>query len=67
MRSARWALLAGLLAAGGLALGCDGGEGKPMKNMVPGTGASKEYNIPLKGGRVKPEGDEPPRPQAPPR
>jgi hypothetical protein len=67
MRLPRWALLAGLLSAGGLALGCDGGEGKGMKNMVPGTGAEKQYQIQLKGGKVKPEGGEPPSPQAPPR
>lgn len=66
MRSHRSALLVGLLCGGLLLLGCSE-EGKPMKNMQPGTGAEKQFEIQTKGKKTKPEGGEPPSPQAPPR
>ena len=44
-----------LMIGMGLCQGCGPGEASIMKGMERGTGEPKEVNIPLKGGRKKPE------------
>jgi hypothetical protein len=44
-----------LMLSMGLCLGCGPSEASIMKGMERGIGEPKEVNIPLKGGRKKPE------------
>ncbi len=51
----RCLVLVSLLIGMGLSLGCGSGEASIMRGMERGTGEAKEINLPLKGGKKKPE------------
>jgi hypothetical protein len=55
MRVFRCLVLVSLFAGMGSSLGCGSGEASIMRGMERGTGEAKEVNLPLKGGRKKPE------------
>lgn len=63
MRRFRCLVFVSLMISMPVSLGCGPSEASIMKGMERGTGEPKEINIPLKGGKKKPE----PRMDAAPR
>ncbi len=55
MRIFRCLAFVSLLIGMGLSLGCGSGEPSIMRGMECGTGEPKQVNLPLKGGKKKPE------------
>jgi hypothetical protein len=55
MRIFRRFVLVSFIIGMGLSLGCSNPEPSIMRGMERGTGEPKEINLPIKGGKKKPE------------